>query len=42
MLHKLCTALAVTLLALATVSAVDSALASFSYEAHYLRSPFWP
>jgi hypothetical protein len=42
MLNKLRIALAATLVALAAVSAVDSALASFSYENHYFLSPFWP
>jgi hypothetical protein len=42
MLNKFRIALAAILVALAAVSAVDSALASFSYETPFLFSLFWP
>jgi len=41
MLHKVRIALAVTLMALATVSAVDSASASLGNKFIYNRSLFW-
>jgi hypothetical protein len=41
MLHKFRIAPAVTVLALAAVSAVDSASASFRYQEQDIRTPFW-